>query len=129
MAASPFTKGTGWRASPTVTPFVGISSSRPRAERREPARTRSRLGDASAGSYPHRYGDTDRAVEHYATACVASARILRSEGHQLEAADLEAEARQARYQPDHREPDAVATELDLMVTELDPDNYGPTWWR
>ena len=31
-------------------------------------------------TYPHRYGDTNRAVEHYATACVASAKILRSEG-------------------------------------------------
>ena len=24
-------------------------------------------------TYPHRYGDTDRSREHYATACVASA--------------------------------------------------------
>ena len=129
MAASPFTEETGWRASPTVTQFVGISSSRRRAERRVPARTNSGRGDASAGSYPHRYGDTDRAVEHYATACLASARILRSEGHRLEAADLEAEARQARYQPGHPEPDPVATELHVMATELDPDDYGPTWWR
>ena len=73
-------------------------------------------------TYPHRYGDTDRDLEHYATACVASAAILRSEGHQLEAADLEAEARQARHQLDHREPEPVATELDS-------DDCSPEWWR
>ena len=75
-------------------------------------------------TYPHRYGDTERDLEHYATACVASAAILRSEGHQLEAADLEAEARLARHQLDHREPDPVTTEL-----HLDPNDYGPAWWR
>ncbi len=26
-------------------------------------------------TYPHRHGDTDRARQHYATACVASACI------------------------------------------------------
>ena len=75
-------------------------------------------------TYPHRYGDTDRDLEHYATACVASAAILRSEGHQLEAADLEAEARLARHQVDHLEPDTATAELDL-----DPNEYGPAWWR
>ena len=75
-------------------------------------------------TYPHRYGDTDRDLEHYATACVASAAILRSEGHQLEAADLEAAARQARHQLDHREPDTATAELDQ-----DPNEYGPAWWR
>ena len=75
-------------------------------------------------TYPHRYGDTDRGLEHYATACVASAAILRSEGHQLEAADLEAEANQARDQLNHPEPDPVAIELDQ-----DPVEYGPRWWR
>ena len=73
-------------------------------------------------TYPHRYGDTDRDLEHYATACVASAAILRSEGHQRQAADLEAEALLARHQVDHREPDSVATELD-------PDDCSPEWWR
>ena len=75
-------------------------------------------------TYPHRYGDTDRDLEHYATACVASAAILRSEGHQRQAADLEAEARQARHHLKHPEPDSVATELDQ-----DPNEYGPAWWR
>jgi hypothetical protein len=75
-------------------------------------------------TYPHRYGDTDRGLEHYATACVASAAILRSEGHPLEAADLEAEAIQARHQLGHPEPDPVATELDQ-----DPNDHGPAWWR
>ncbi len=73
-------------------------------------------------TYPHRYGDTDRDLEHYATACVASAAILRSEGHHLEAADLEAAASQARHQLNHPEPDRVATEPD-------PDDYPPEWWR
>ena len=39
-------------------------------------------------AYPHRYGDTDRARQHYATACVASAAVLRSEGFPEQAADL-----------------------------------------
>ena len=73
-------------------------------------------------TYPHRYGDTDRDLEHYATACVASAAILRSEGHQRQAADLEAAARQARRQLDHREPHTA-------TAEPDPDGYGPAWWR
>ena len=82
-------------------------------------------------TYPHRYGDTDRDLEHYATACVTSAAVLRSEGHPLEAADLEAAARQARHQLDHPEPGPVAIELDPMATELhpDPDDCGPEWWR
>ena len=71
-------------------------------------------------TYPHRYGDTDRDLEHYATACVASAAILRSEGHQRQAADLEAEARQTRHQLDRGEPDTA---------EPDPDDYPPEWWR
>ena len=80
-------------------------------------------------TYPHRYGDTDRDLEHYATACVASAAILRSEGHQRQAADLEAEASQARHQLDHPDPDPVAAELHPVATELDSDEHGPTWWR
>ena len=82
-------------------------------------------------TYPHRYGDTDRGLEHYATACVASAAILRSEGHQLEAADLEAEARLALHHLDHPEPDPMATEPDPVASELDqdPNEYGPAWWR
>ena len=52
-------------------------------------------------TYPHRYGDTDRAVEHYATACVASAKVLRSEGLPDQAADLQAEAERARAQIHH----------------------------
>ncbi|MBM6402613.1 hypothetical protein [Phycicoccus sonneratiae] len=86
-------------------------------------------------TYPHRYGDTDRAVEHYATACVASARVLRSEGHQREAADLVAEAQLAltgidhpdRQQPPHHEPhpeDRSDSDVDLAF-EADV----PGWWR
>jgi hypothetical protein len=129
MAASPFTEETGWRTSPAVTQVPGPSSSGLHAERREPARASSRLGDTSAGPYPHRYGDTDRAVEHYATACAASARILRSEGRQLEAAELEAEAGQTRHQLDHSELNPMATELVQTATALGPDDSGPVWWR
>ena len=70
--------------------------------------------------YPHRYGDTDRATEHYATACVTSAQILRREGRPLQAADLEAEAEGARDQltHPHEHPD----------TGLDND-APPEWWR
>ena len=64
-------------------------------------------------AYPHRYGDTDRARQHYATACVASARILRSEGLPDQAADLEASTpgahrthpdRPPRHRPGHPRP-------------------------
>ena len=75
-------------------------------------------------TFPHRYGDTDRDLEHYATACVASAAILRSEGHQRQAADLEAAARQARHHLNHPEPDPAATEPNPY-----PNDYGPAWWR
>ena len=94
-------------------------------------------------TYPHRYGDTDRAVEHYATACVASAKILRSEGLPDQAADLEAAAERARAQihPDHpdqpdqpgRVVDRAAIDrddLDLFDPDLfDADGQVPRWWR
>jgi len=97
-------------------------------------------------TYPHRYGDTDRAVEHYATACVASAKILRSQGLPHQAADLQAEAEQARAQihadhPDHldhpelpgRPVDRAAIDrdhLDLSNPDLfDADGQVPRWWR
>ena len=94
-------------------------------------------------AYPHRYGDTDRAVEHYATACVASARILRSEGLPDQAAELQAEAERARAQihpdhPDHPElpgqPVDRSTlgrdDLDRSDPDLfDADGQVPRWWR
>ena len=94
-------------------------------------------------TYPHRYGDTDRAVEHYATACVASAKILRSEGLPDQAADLHAEAERARAQihpdqPDHpKQPDRAVDRptLDrddphLSDSDLsDADGQVPRWWR
>ena len=77
-------------------------------------------------TYPRRYGDTDRAIEHYATACVASAKVLRSEGHQREAADLEAEAQNTLAAIDHR--DHHELELgDRSGSELEIDV--PRWWR
>ena len=94
-------------------------------------------------TYPHRYGDTDRAVEHYATACVASAKILRSEGLPDQAADLQAEAERARAQihPDHPDypelpghavdrPALDRDDLDLSDLDLfDADGQVPRWWR
>jgi hypothetical protein len=99
-------------------------------------------------TYPHRYGDTDRAVEHYATACVASAKILRSEGLPDQAADLQAEAERARAQihPDHPDhPDQPGRagrparprprrprpgRPDLSDPDLfDADGQVPRWWR
>lgn len=89
--------------------------------------------------YPHRYGDTDRSVEHYATACVASAKILRSEGLPDQAADLQAEAERARAQlhPDHPdqpravdEPAIDRDDLALSDPDLfDADGQVPRWWR
>ncbi len=91
-------------------------------------------------AYPHRYGDTDRAVEHYATACVASAKILRSEGMPDQAADLQAEAERARAHLDnpHHHPDQPdqpgrgvdEPALDLSDPDLfDADGQVPRWWR
>ena len=100
-------------------------------------------------SYPHRYGDTDRAVEHYATACVASAKILRSEGLSDQAADLQAEAERARAQVHHPDQpdqpdrpgrpvdrpaldqdDLDRDDLDLSAPGLfDGDGQVPRWWR
>ena len=77
-------------------------------------------------TYPHRYGDSDRARQHYATACVASARILRSEGLPDQAADLEAEARHARSTQLER-PDAIA-DRDTAA-RLTDDEQVPRWWR
>ena len=95
-------------------------------------------------TYPHRYGDTNRAVEHYATACVASAKILRSEGLPDQAADLQAEAERARAQmhhpdyPDHPDHPGHAADRpaidrddpDLSDPALfDADGQVPRWWR
>ena len=94
-------------------------------------------------AYPHRYGDTDRAVEHYATACVASAKVLRSEGLPDQAADLQAEAERARAQihpdhPDHPEQPGHPVgrtaidrdDPDLSDPDLfDSDGQVPRWWR
>ncbi len=76
-------------------------------------------------TYPHRYGDTDRARQHYATACVASAKVLRSEGLPDQAADLEDAARRASTHLER--PDATAVE-DSAARVGDDENV-PRWWR
>ena len=81
-------------------------------------------------AFPHRYGDTDRAMQHYATACVASAAVLRSEGLPKRAADLEAEARHARAHPtDHRDTDHRDTDQAALARPDDHDDLVPEWWR
>lgn len=50
-------------------------------------------------AYPNRYGEGAAALEHWATACRASAAVLRREGHEAEARDLEDAARAARSHP------------------------------
>ena len=90
-------------------------------------------------TYPHRYGDTDRAVEHYATACVASAKILRSEGLPDQAADLQAEAERTRAQihphpdqPGHAADGPAIDRDDLDLSDpglFDADGQVPRWWR
>ncbi len=91
-------------------------------------------------AYPHRYGDTDRAVEHYATACVASAKILRSEGLPDQAADLQAEAERARAQIHPDQPDQPGHPVDRAAIDrddpdlsdpalFDADGQVPRWWR
>ena len=75
-------------------------------------------------AYPHRYGDTDRARQHYATACVASAAVLRSEGLPDQAADLEDAARRARtHRADQRDTNPVT------LARLDDEDLVPEWWR
>ena len=92
-------------------------------------------------AYPHRYGDTEGARQHYATACVASARVLRSEGLPERAADLEAEARHARAHrdtdhrdtdhrdTDHRDTDHRDTDQAALARPDDHDDLVPEWWR
>ena len=75
-------------------------------------------------AYPHRYGDTDRARQHYATACVASAAVLRSEGLPDQAADLEDAARRARTHPAHQRDTNQVT-----LARLDDEDLVPEWWR
>lgn len=71
--------------------------------------------------YPRRYGHGPRAAEHYATACAASAAVLRREGRAREAADLEAAARTTRtgLAPATQPPDEAAPGGEAP----------PQWWR
>jgi hypothetical protein len=95
-------------------------------------------------TYPHRYGHSDRAIQHYATACAASAAVLRREGLPEQAADLDDAARAARTEPapqcdpdhpGHRDtgPDqAGADHADTdrpTHTPLEDDDPAPGWWR
>lgn len=68
--------------------------------------------------YPHRYGTSRAAAEHYATACVASAAILRREGQLEQARDLEDAAHHAR------EHGTAPAELAAA-----PEAEVPAWWH
>ncbi|KGN41050.1 hypothetical protein [Knoellia aerolata] len=83
-------------------------------------------------AYPHRYGDTDRAVERYATACVASATILRNQGLPHQAVDLEEAAERARAQSDRLDqPGQPGRAVDRSIFDRDdldrddPDLFDP----
>ena len=51
--------------------------------------------------YPGRHGTGPVAEEHWSAACVASARVLRAQGHPGEAAALEDAAQAARLLATH----------------------------
>ena len=50
-------------------------------------------------TYPPRHGTDPQSLAHWAVACVASARVLRAEGHPGQAADLEHAATLAATPP------------------------------
>ncbi|MGG5258661.1 hypothetical protein [Phycicoccus avicenniae] len=68
-------------------------------------------------TYPPRRGDDPSAVERWATACRASATVLRREGHPAEAGDLEAAARRANTTPLRRGRGASGDDVGT-----------PGWW-
>ena len=94
-------------------------------------------------TYPPRYGTGPTAVEHWATACVASARVLRAQGHPDQAADLQDAADHAHTtEPLPTEDTAPASVEDpgsdsadrdptTGDTRADQGDEGevPSWWR
>ena len=72
--------------------------------------------------YPHHHGHGPTQGARYATACAASAAILRREGRAADAAALEEAARQARDLLSHN-----AAGPDQRPPAGDEDV--PGWWR
>ena len=101
-------------------------------------------------TYPPRHGTDPQSLQHWAIACVASARVLRAEGHPGQAADLEHAATQAAVPPpqppDHHGPGTAhlsgASNPQPGDDERDNDDGAgvagasqdavaevPSWWR
>ena len=101
-------------------------------------------------TYPPRHGTDPQSLRHWAVACVASARVLRAEGHPGQADDLEHAATRAATPPpgppDHHAP-GTADLRDASIPDPDDDerdndasaggagafedavSEGPSWWR
>jgi hypothetical protein len=106
-------------------------------------------------TYPPRYGTDPQSLAHWAVACVASARVLRAEGHRDQAADLEHAATLAAPRPagpPHQHAQGTAHPSDASNPDRDDDERdnpvrdndegagltgafedavaeGPSWWR
>lgn len=101
-------------------------------------------------TYPPRYGTDPQSLAHWAVACVASARVLRAEGHPVQAADLEHAATLAAAPPprpphqhapgttdlpDASNPEPADDERDndrgagVAGASQDAVTEVPSWWR
>lgn len=93
-------------------------------------------------TYPPRRGTDPQSLRHWAVACVASARVLRAEGHPGQAADLEHAATRAAPPPPHHHDPGSAHLGDVSNPDRDDDEgasgasavedpvgEGPSWWR
>jgi hypothetical protein len=96
-------------------------------------------------TYPPRRGTDPQSLRHWAVACVASARVLRAEGHPDQAADLEHAATLAATpppRPPHHHGPGTPDLSDASNPEPgDDDDAGgagafedaagqvPSWWR
>lgn len=97
-------------------------------------------------TYPPRHGTDPQSLRHWAVACVASARVLRAEGHPGQAADLEHAATQAAARlpgPPHHHAPSTPELRDASNPDRDDDAGAvaagavepcavaevPSWWR
>ena len=96
-------------------------------------------------TYPPRHGTDPQSLQHWAVACVASARVLRAEGHPDQAADLEHAATLAATPPPRPPHQHAPGTADLRdASNPDPDDEQgaagagasedavaevPSWWR
>ena len=95
-------------------------------------------------TYPPRRGTDPQSLAHWAVACVASARVLRAEGHPVQAADLEHAATRAAAPPPRPPHQHAPGTTDLPdASNPEPSDKGaagagasedavtevPSWWR